>query len=330
MIQLSEGGLELLLKEIGVEVHSDTATDIICYCPIHLNRSSPALNVSKTPPYPFRCWNPSCAETGTVIRLVMKLTGKDLLGALSVMKKYRASITDLIKMLAEEEVEDDGSYPIISEDVLERVKIDYEGNPERIESLTSRGFSVETISAFKIGYSAKRKRLTIPVWDENGDFVGFSGRSLSEAVEPKYWDFGLPKRYILFNLNNARSSDTVVVVEGPLDAMKVWQAGFHNVVAFFGGGFSKFQGRKLTTNFSEVIIFTDNDEAGHDFIERIAKVCRDRGRRVFVAKYEPEWEETDPGALSEGQITQAIGNKVPYLQYKLKDGGNIREEYFDR
>lgn len=322
-MRLTDEGLEALLLKINIEIHSDTATDYIVYCPFHLNRNSPALNVSKSTPYPFRCWNTACGEKGTLVRLIMKQMDCDILQAMRMMQKYRAPAEGLVDQLKALKEKKEEPYKIMSEDILEKVKVDYGTEIEKLSTLTERAFTVSTLANFKIGFSSRKQRITIPIYDEEGAFVGISGRAVSQDVEPRYWDPGVPKRHVLFNLNSARANNSgeVIVVEGPLDAMKVWQAGYPNVVAFMGGGFSKTHAEKLTKYFSEVTIFTDNDEPGRAHLEKIASVCRKRGKKVNVVEYKVD--KNDPGAMSDKEIQQALDDKISYLNYKIKTiGGN--------
>lgn len=323
-MRLSDDGLEKILNDIGVQVYSDTHSDFICYCPIHLNRDSPAFNIGKEPPYPFRCWNPKCDARGTLVKLIMTLCHKDIIGALKMMNKYRTSVSNLSELIEKIKDDQEDTYDVLPESLLEKVKLDYDKEPEKLKVFEDRGITRQTIEEFRIGYSQRRRRLTIPVWDEDKNFVGFSGRAVTADVVPKYWDRGLPKRHILFNLDNARSSGEAIIVEGPIDAIKVWQAGYKNVVAFFGGGFSNIQAEKLTKTFKEVTIFTDNDEPGRAFVEKIAAKCREKGVTIYVVEY-PD-DRKDPGELNEKEIQHAIENKLTYLQYRLKTiGGNNYE-----
>ena len=116
------------------------------------------------------------------------------------------------------------------------------------------------------------------------------------------------------NVNNAKKHDTVVVVEGPMDAMKVHQAGFPNVVGVMSGNLTKFQELLLKKYFDSVIIFTDNDEAGRRLGEDIAKRCDTL--KVYWAQYPND--SKDPGELSLKEIQESIEDKKPNLAMKIK------------
>jgi DNA primase len=322
-INLSRESLLDILEYIDVDVNGETGRDFIAYCPFHDNRDSAALNVSKESPYPYRCWNSSCAATGTLLRLVETRGNMTAMQALRFLFKYQTDTSSLRELLVRH-VDEEDPYDIWPESRLDAVRIDYDSDlvSPSTQYMLDRGFTIETLKHFEIGYSVVRHRVVIPVRDETGALVGFSGRAIDPGQEPRYWDKGLPKRFVMFNMNNAIGHKEVIITEGPLDAMKVSQAGFPCVVALFGGLFGAVQQKKLTHNFSSCIIFTDNpetDEAGLALSNKISEAMRKAGREISVARY-PEGVK-DPGEMSEAQIKKAIEEKESILRLRLRLGG---------
>lgn len=310
--KINRDNLISLLEDIDVEIVGESTQDLIAFCPFHNNKDTPALNISKESPYVWRCWSPKCAESGTLPRLVQQLGGMTHIESLRYIYRYRSQTIDAIDRLIKRAKEDD--YELWPESKLNSTLIPYD-DPV-FDQLYKRGFTKETLAFFDVGYSNKQKRITIPVRDDWGNFVGFTGRA-TLPLQRKYWDKGLPKRFILFNLNLAKKYDEVIVVEGPLDALKIWQAGYHNVVAIMGGGFTGEQAKKLLKNFQSVIIFTDNDEPGKAFAQKIEGVMRKGGKRVFYVIY-PEGKK-DPGEMTNQEIKECIDNKVTALENKVKE-----------
>jgi DNA primase len=115
-----------------------------------------------------------------------------------------------------------------------------------------------------------RNRLMIPIQDSNSRVVAFGGRILSADGKPKYLNSPATELFqkgdILFNAHRARSAaretGTVLVVEGYLDAISVWQSGFAAVVATLGTAFTEGQVNALWRIASEPIICFDGDRAG--------------------------------------------------------------------
>lgn len=291
-------------------------------CPFHLNRDTPALNVGKEPPYPFRCWNTACGLSGTIVEFMQKAGGMTMMQSLRLITKYSSGESDLMELL--HKPEEGPQYLPIDESIMERLKIT-DDQLDQFRYMFDRGFTLETLRYFEVGFSKIRDRFTIPVRDLDGSLLGFSGRAAKAGQQPKYWDKGLPKRFILFNHQNAQRYDWVIIVEGPLDAMMVHQAGFPNVVSLLGGNLTQFQAKRLTRSFRSVTIFTDNpeiDEAGSVLGPKIAGVVKDKGRQVLFAKHIEGIK--DPGDMTAAQISWAIENSEHMLLHQLRKlGGNI-------
>src|SRR5690606_27716822 len=115
-----------------------------------------------------------------------------------------------------------------------------------------------------------RNRLMIPILDIHGRVVAFGGRVLSEEDEPKYLNSSetetFNKRRMLFNLREAipliRRQNSVIIVEGYLDAISLWQSGIKNVVATLGTAISAEQIQILARNCEVLYLCYDADTAG--------------------------------------------------------------------
>jgi DNA primase len=130
-------------------------------------------------------------------------------------------------------------------------------------------------------YDRFRNRLIIPIHDEAGRVVAFGGRAIAPEDQPKYLNSPetelFHKGMMLFNAHRARAAayetGTVVVVEGYLDAIAVYQAGFKPVVATLGTAFTEEQVQRLWRLAAEPVICFDGDRAGmkaaHRSIDRI-------------------------------------------------------------
>ncbi len=119
-------------------------------------------------------------------------------------------------------------------------------------------------------YDRFRGRVMIPIQDGKGRVVAFGGRVLSPDAKPKYLNSPetelFHKGSMVFNAHRARlpahELETIVVTEGYLDAIAVWQAGFKPVVASLGTAFTEDQIAALWQFAKEPIICFDGDRAG--------------------------------------------------------------------
>jgi DNA primase len=127
-------------------------------------------------------------------------------------------------------------------------------------------------------YSKFRNRVMFPIANESGKVIAFTGRTLStdEKAGPKYLNSPETPIYskgkVLFNLDLAkeaiRSLSYAILVEGQMDCISVYAAGFHNVIASSGTAFTELQARLLGRFSRNVVVNFDPDTAGAKATER--------------------------------------------------------------
>ena len=142
--------------------------------------------------------------------------------------------------------------------------------------VASRRIRPETADTFGIGYypgpGLMGGRMAIPIHDHLGRLVAYAGRAVDDA-QPRYLlPAGFRKSGVLYNLHRAAGvpGRGVIVVEGFLDCMRVWQAGHRGVVALMGAAMSPFQQQLLTDRFSRVALMLDGDTAGRNATRELA------------------------------------------------------------
>src|SRR6202030_1751061 len=101
--------------------------------------------------------------------------------------------------------------------------------------LKQRGITETAAEYFGIGFfpgkGSMTGRVVIPIHNERGELIAYAGRAIDQT-EPKYkLPAGFKKSAVLFNLHRVKLDDLVIIVEGFFDCLKVWQAGFPEVVA---------------------------------------------------------------------------------------------------
>jgi DNA primase len=127
-------------------------------------------------------------------------------------------------------------------------------------------------------YSKFRNRVMFPIANEQGKVIAFTGRTLSndEKAGPKYLNSPetaiYSKSRVLFNLDKAKEAirklDYSILVEGQMDCISVYNAGFHNVIASSGTAFTEPQARLLGRFSKNIIVNFDPDTAGAAAAER--------------------------------------------------------------
>ena len=127
-------------------------------------------------------------------------------------------------------------------------------------------------------YSKFRNRVTFPISNDAGRIIAFTGRTLStdEKAGPKYLNSPetaiYSKSRVLFNLDHAKEAirklDYAILVEGQMDCISVYAAGFQNVIASSGTAFTELQARLLGRFSKNVVVNFDPDTAGAKATER--------------------------------------------------------------
>lgn len=334
--------VEGVLNSLGVEIDGETMNDFLCFCPIHGNRLSPSLSVSKESGT-YICFNPSCNASGTFIDFVKEVGRKDEFQARRLIIKCKVEgNTNFADQLAAtfKKQPDFVEFP---QTTLDRMYEDFWQSEQAIQYMeTERGFTQETLRHFKIGYSAKKNLIAVPMHDPKGMPVGVIGRTI--GADKRFANSKkLPTSKTLWNLHRAkRTGDSVIITEASFDAMRVHQAGLENVVACLGGNFSPHHFDLLDKTFSTIILMTDFDPKEKHTHENCAK-CANRGfklchghnpgrdlgvriaaglhrKKILWASYDyrtiyPDGAK-DAGDMSDEQIRQCVKNAVTNMEYQ--------------
>jgi DNA primase len=127
-------------------------------------------------------------------------------------------------------------------------------------------------------YSKFRNRVMFPIANDAGKIIAFTGRTLAtdEKSGPKYLNSPETAIYskgrVLFNLDHAKEAirklDYAILVEGQMDCISVYAAGFHNVIASSGTAFTEIQAKLLGRFSKNVVVNFDPDTAGAKATER--------------------------------------------------------------
>lgn len=128
-------------------------------------------------------------------------------------------------------------------------------------------------------YDKFRNRLIFPVLDKKGRVIAFTGRILDDGM-PKYMNSPETKIYskgnILFNYYFARKSiydsNSVILVEGNMDAISLSIYGIENVVAPMGTGITSNQIKELWRMTNNIFVCLDGDKAGQKASQRLSKL----------------------------------------------------------
>lgn len=209
-------------------------------------------------------------------------------------------------------------------------------SPDRYDALQQhlleKGFSIGDLLKSGLvlenkdgkGYHDRfRGRLMFPIFDVQGRVVGFGGRILAKG-EPKYLNSPetilFSKSRNLYGLNFARAAKKreLILVEGYMDMLSIYQAGFHNVVASLGTAFNQEHARTLKRFADDIILLYDSDEAGTNAALRAIPVLVKNGFRVKVTQV-PDGKDPDEFIKTQGAaaFSRLLVDAVHYISFEI-------------
>lgn len=216
---------------------------------------------------------------------------------------------------------------------LKSFLIGYSGNfDELYRILKQKGFTEEEILASSLVNKTDdgkyidrfRKRVMFPIQDTRNKVIAFGGR-VTDDSKPKY--INSPENIVyskgrhLFGLNVAKRGElkNIIIVEGYMDAISLYQRGITNVVASLGTALTEAQGRLLRRYSERVTIGYDSDGAGQSATLRGLEILQNIGCDVrilqisgakdpdeYVIKYGPE------------RFLKCVEQAISLVEFKVK------------
>ena len=221
----------------------------------------------------------------------------------------------------------------LNNSTLKSFLIGYSGTyNELYKHLKQKGFNDEEILASSLVNKNEkgqfidrfRNRLMIPIMDIRGKVIAFGGRVLDKSL-PKY--INSPENIVyskgrnLFGLNIAKKGnlDKIVIVEGYMDAISLYQRGITNVVASLGTALTEAQGRLLRKYAGQVIISYDSDAAGQAATMRGLEILKNLGCDVRILQMEGA-KDPDEYVIKYGSggFNLLIEKAISLVEFRIK------------
>ena len=301
-------------------------------CPFH-NEKTASFSVNEEKGF-YHCFG--CGEHGDIISFLMKIKNLD----------FKSAITELAELAnlkipefnERKNKEQNNYYDIMSKiaDIYHNNLLKKE-NEFALEYLKKRGFNLEIIKKYKIGYSLKqnqissnfinykddimyklgilrkgdfgkydffKNRIMFPIYDSKGNIVAFSGRSI-DGSDPKYINTIdteiFHKRKILFGLNFAREfiykKNRSIFVEGQIDVIKMQTNGFEETIAPLGTALTKDHLSLICKLNRNIIFCFDGDTAGLKAAEKACNLVLPFLRKNSSIKFAFLEEGKDPDEI---------------------------------
>ncbi len=178
-------------------------------------------------------------------------------------------------------------------------------------------------------YSKFRNRVMFPITNEQGKVIAFTGRTLAtdEKSGPKYLNSPetpiYSKSRVLFNLDKAKQAirqlDYAILVEGQMDCISVYAAGFHNVLASSGTAFAEPQARLLGRFSKNIVVNFDPDTAGAAAAERSLALLVSEDFQIKVLTLESGFDP-DLYLRRKGKeaYAEALNHSARYFDYLIE------------
>lgn len=221
-----------------------------------------------------------------------------------------------------------------SKDIVTEFRLGYapDAGDTLARLLEKRGFSKKELAdaglTNRFGGDLFRGRVTIPLMDQGGQVIGFTGRILADDPKaPKY--LNTPQTLIydksrhVFGLSQAkeaiRKGDGSVIVEGNLDVVASHMAGVKQVVATAGTALTEQHLKALSRLSQNVKLAFDADKAGLAATERALPIAQTVGVQLTIVslpagvKDPDELVQKDPGLWQ-----QAIDDSQPVVDWILQ------------
>ena len=172
-------------------------------------------------------------------------------------------------------------------------------------------------------------RLIIPIIDNMNNVIAFGGRVIVKTDFAKYKNTRETTVFIknktLYNINNLKKLKRekgvlpyVIMVEGYMDVIALYSAGFKNVVASMGTSLTIEQARLLMRYTDTVVISYDGDSAGQNATFRGLQILKDAGLTVKCVSLP---DNLDPDELIKlrgaAAYQKLVDEALPLIDYKL-------------
>ena len=169
-----------------------------------------------------------------------------------------------------------------------------------------------------------RNRVMFPIFNYNGKVIGFVWRVLDDSL-PKYLNspetLVFNKRLNLYGLNISKKSikdDTLILVEGYMDLISLYQNNIENVVATLGTALTIEQARLIRKFAKNVIISYDSDQAGQNATLRAIDILLQADIKVKILNLK-DCKDPDDFIKKYGfeGYKKAMEDSDYYIKYKI-------------
>ena len=180
-------------------------------------------------------------------------------------------------------------------------------------------------------------KFIFPIFDEDNNVIGFSGRKIVDNDDsPKYLNSKeshiFKKSNVIYNYNNAKKYDQIIIVEGFMDVIAFSKIGKDNAIALMGVALSQDNLNKIKKH-QEILIFLDSDKAGIMSTLKIVKIFIEKNINAFVLKneYLKDPDEILNSDGGEQKLLSSLNNKIKMIDFVFEAfTKNVNQNDFEK
>lgn len=259
--ELDQLDFEEILSDYGIRFHKVGSINAMFNCPFH-GDSNPSCGMNVNTGL-WGCF--ACGEKGNIIQFVEKMDDVDFDKAIETIRKKwitktwtpEDALAQVQKLITKREEATKPKNTVIPDWTLNKFSTNY-------NYMYHRGFSDDTLRHFEVVYDESTNYQGIPIRNESGELIGISGRNTLDDDRPRYHPIiRYQKALVVFNLHRIHKNRPVIVTEGEINCMAMYQHGYTNSIALLGAGVAQGQIDILrNSQIKELVIFFDSDDAG--------------------------------------------------------------------
>jgi DNA primase len=293
--------IEKVLLNLDLSLTAQRGEEVQGYCPMHEKRTgkedhNPSWWIN-TVTGAHICF--SCGYKGNVYTLVADLKGMDYFDAKDfIAEGAEVPLDSLLKRIKELPQYVAAEEPIIMSEARLAVYVD-----PPLNELKKRFIKPEDAKTNNILWDENNAAWILPIRDPN-DYTlwgwqekGARGRFFRNQPQ------GVKKSKTVFGVE-CMTTETLIVVESPLDVPRLASAGYPGAISTFGAIPSEEQA-KIMRRANKVIAAFDKDEAGRHANELMRGFARKYGIELSYFNY-TGIDVKDPGDMTEQEIKQGI------------------------
>lgn len=281
------------LERLGIQ-GTESGGEFVAACPMHEKRTGrkdghPSWSINLDTGL-FFCF--SCGYRGTVYTLVMDLEGVVIEDARDFVVK--GNLQSAISRIP-------GPYhPGPEDDTMPEFRLSAFDRPPRW-AMRERNLSAEACEHFGVLWDSYDESWILPIRKPQGQLLGWQEKGQTSR---RFRNFptGVKKSLSLFGYHKF-SGGQMVVVESPLDAVRLYTEGIPGAVATYGAIISRAQ-IQLMTAADEVVMALDADEAGRKASRELLRSTKGVLKAVRFFSY--DGTAKDPGDMTADSIACGI------------------------